>query len=209
MKLFLAAEAKHPDSLAKLKEFVGGSFAGKTIAYIPTAANGEYYGSWKGGGSVRVVLGLGAQVNIVELEAYRYLNVLDQLKGADIIWLAGGVVGYLLYWLRRTELDKALPDFLAAGKIYVGSSASSMVCAPTNHAAALNIDEPEPDVDLYPGLGLVDFEIYPHFIENQKAQIEANWQPGWGKLYLLKNGDAITRVGDQISVLGEEIIIQK
>ena len=41
MKLFLAAEAKNPKSIKKLKEFIGGSFKGKKIAYLPTAANGE------------------------------------------------------------------------------------------------------------------------------------------------------------------------
>ncbi|MEK7526626.1 MAG: hypothetical protein AAB546_04050 [Patescibacteria group bacterium] len=40
MKLFLASEAKHPDSIEKLKKFIGG-FEGKSIAYVPTAANGE------------------------------------------------------------------------------------------------------------------------------------------------------------------------
>jgi hypothetical protein len=43
MKLFLASEVKHPDSLKKLEEYVGG-FTNKKIAYIPTAANGESFG---------------------------------------------------------------------------------------------------------------------------------------------------------------------
>ncbi len=47
-KLFLASEMKHPDSIEKLKQYVGGELAQKNITYIPTAANGEFYGSWKG-----------------------------------------------------------------------------------------------------------------------------------------------------------------
>ena len=45
MKLFLASDAKYPDSIEKLRSFIGG-FEGKSIAYIPTAVNGEEeYGS--------------------------------------------------------------------------------------------------------------------------------------------------------------------
>jgi len=39
-RLFLASEAKHPESMQKLEDFVGG-LKSKKIAYIPTAANGE------------------------------------------------------------------------------------------------------------------------------------------------------------------------
>ena len=60
MRLFLASEAKNPLSINRLKEFVGGDFTKHKITYIPTAANGSYYGHWKGGESIRVVKSLGA-----------------------------------------------------------------------------------------------------------------------------------------------------
>ena len=49
MKLFLASQAKNPETIEKIKKYIGG-FVGKNIAYIPTAANGEGWGSWKKGG---------------------------------------------------------------------------------------------------------------------------------------------------------------
>src|SRR3989344_8856033 len=129
-RLFLASEAKHPESMEKLEKFVGG-FRGKTILYIPTAANSEeVYGSWeKGSETWKLVNTLGAKVTAVSLEDYKNSSVLRELAGKDIIWVAGGMAGYLMYWARRCELDKHIDEYLEAGSVYVGSSAGSMVCA--------------------------------------------------------------------------------
>lgn len=201
MKLFLASEAKNPTSFEKLTDFVSG-WEGKRIAYIPTAANGEYWGSWKDGGSIQLVKTLPAQVDVVELETCESQDVLAQIKGADVIWIAGGRVGYLLYWLRRTQLDRALPEFLNSGSIYVGSSAGSMACSKTQTLLDWYIGEVEPGASILPGLGLVDFEIYPHYEDTLGPQIQAHWQHG--TLYMLKNGEAITMVDNHLTVLGEE-----
>lgn len=207
MKLFLASESKNPESIKKLKEFVGKDIRKLKIVYIPTASNGEYYGSWKGGQSIRTTMSLGAELKIVELEDSHYKDVISEIKGADIIWLAGGMSGYLLYWVRRTELDKALPEILDSGTIYVGSSAGSMIAAKTQYSAEWYLGEPEPGASLVPGLGLVDFEIYPHYEEEMLPDIKKNWKKG--ELYLLKNGEVITVDGNKVRVLGEERILEK
>ncbi len=205
MKLFLASEAKHPLSLKKLEKFVGG-FDGKKLAYIPTALNGEYYGAWKGGESIGKVLSLRANVSIIELEDNCFSDVLTRLSKADIIWVAGGWSGYLLYWIRRVGLAKALPGFLQQGAVYVGSSAGSMICGPTQYSAEWYLDEPEPGAGLVPGLGLVDFEIYPHYQEKLLPRIKKLWQSG--RLYLLKDGEAITVVDGKVTVLGKKRVLK-
>lgn len=206
MKLLLTSEAKHPDTLAHMKNFVGG-FEGKRILYIPTAANGMVYGQWKTGGSINVVQTLGAQVDVVELENSVYEDVISPLKKADIVWIAGGMVGYLLYWMRRTHFDKALLEVLDKGISYVGSSAGSMILGKNMEIVEWPMVDAEYGAGIIPGLGLLDFEIYPHFEEELKPEIEKNWNSG--KLYLLKNGEAVTVVDDKVTVLGEERVIIK
>jgi dipeptidase E len=205
MTLFLASEAKHPESIAKLTQFVG-SFTNKRIAYIPTAANGAGYGSWKTGQSVQVARSLGAKLDIIELEDCVSTNVIDRIGQPDILWMAGGAAGYLLYWIRRCQLDKALPKILKQS-IYVGSSAGSMICATTQNASDWYLGEPEPGANLLPGLGLIDFEIYPHYEDKLLPEIDQHWKKG--KLYLLKNGEAITVVNGKVTVLGEERVLSK
>lgn len=207
MKLFLASEVKHPDTIEKLRNYVGGSFKGKKIVYIPTASNCEIFGEWKRGESIRIVQSLSATLKIVELEDVVYKNVVDEMYGADILWVASGMSGYLLYWMRRAGLDKKLPEILEKGTIYVGSSAGSMVTSKTQNVGEWFLTEPEPGASLMPGLGLVDFEIYPHYEDDLLPEIEKLWTAG--KLYLLKDGEVITVENDKVEILGETRILSK
>ena len=204
-RLFLASEAKNPLTIPKLKQFIGGSLKGKRLVYIPTAANGEFYGAWKGGESVRVAMSLGAEMEIIELESCVYQDVVKKISGADILWIAGGQTGYLLYWMRRSMLADSLSNILDGGTTYVGSSAGSMACSKTQNVSDWYLGEPEPGANLMPGLGLIDFEIYPHYEESLLPEIKKHWKKG--DLYLLKNGEVVTVEGKKITVLGEKRIL--
>lgn len=204
-KLFLASQAKHPKSIEKLKKFVGEDYNNKSVVYIPTASNGESYGIWKEGGSLKAAKKTFKNLTLVELESTSTNQIIKLLENSDIIWMAGGYSGYLLYWLRRLELDKHLPNILDQGVIYIGSSAGSMVCSKTHYSSELFLDEP--GTSIMPGLGLIDFEIYPHYQEDQYEEIEKKWTTG--DLCLLKDGEVVTVVGDKVEILGEERFIRK
>lgn len=206
-KLFLASEAKHPKSWKKLEEFVGG-LKDMRIAYIPTAANGEEtYGSWKNGATYNKVIKSGAKVKAVVLEDYKNSSVLKELKNTDIVWFAGGMSGYLMYWVRRCEIDKNINRILESGTVYVGSSAGSMVTAKTLDIAEVFLGEIEHGARVIPGFGLVDFSIYPHYEDELLSKIKRLWKKSFGKLYLLKNGEAITVAGDKVEVFGEKRLL--
>lgn len=208
MKLFLASEGKNPESLEKLNKFLGKLLAKCRIAYIVTAANGEMgYGSWRGSETIQIVKKLGAEITVIELENYMFENVLEKIRGNDVIWFAGGQPGYLLYWIRRVGLDKELPRLLKSGMVYVGSSAGSMIAGPTLFAAENFPGDQELGASIIPGLGFIDFEIFPHFENEQLPAIKKFWRKG--KLCLLKDGEAITVVDGKISILGGERFIEK
>jgi peptidase E len=118
MKLFLASEAKHPDSFKKLEDFVGG-FAGKKVAYIPSAANGMGWESWKGGGSWNLVNSLDVKLDNIILEDYGNESVVERILRNDVVWFAGGMVGYLLYWMKRCSIDKNIHKILDK-MVYIG-----------------------------------------------------------------------------------------
>lgn len=215
MRLFLASEAKHPDTIKKLEEYIGG-FKGKSIAYIPTAANAEEgMGVWKQGGTWQLVQNLGAKVDLIQLEDYRDNSYLELIKNKDIAWFAGGFPGYLMYWIRLRSLDLYLKEFLGNGKLFVGSSAGAMVAGETLSAAEWGFDDNENERganDIKP-LGLVDFDIYPHYEDALYEKIKENYKGR--KLYLLKNGEEMvvedggSTSNDKITVIGEERIISK
>jgi len=207
--MFLASQAKHPTTIKHLRDYIGQDFNNLSVAYIPTALNGETYGSWKKSDSLKVVKSLGFKIEIVELELYFLTDIRRSIDRADIIWFAEGMAGYLLYWIRRCQLEKVIPQYLEQGKIYVGSSAGSMICSYTQNVAEWLIGEEEYGASLIPGLGLIDFEIYPHYKEELLPQIESNWRKSNGELRLLRDGDAITVTDNKIATLGEEIIITR
>jgi dipeptidase E len=204
MKLFLASMARDPKSIQKLEEFVGG-FTGKTLAYVPTAGNAEGWESWREGQSWDLIQTLGMKVSVVQLEDYQDIDLVEELTGKDIIWFAGGSASYLAFWLIHTGLNKRLKKILEQGSIYVGSSAGSMVASKTMQVAEWYIGETEPEAKFLPGLGLVDFDIYPHYRDESYKEIEKLYKGK--KLYLLKDGEEIIVDDDQVTVVGEERVI--
>jgi dipeptidase E len=204
MKLFLASRAVHPLSLKKLDEFVGG-LSGKSVAYIPTAANGGGYESWKTGGSWTEIQKLGLDITLVQLEDFRNESAVEALKDKDIIWVAGGECGYLMYWMRRCEIDKRIRSLLTDKTVYVGSSAGSMITAPTLQITEWYLNETETGASVIPGLGLVDFDFYPHFEDDQMEYIKAHNQSK--KLYAVKDGEVVIVEDNKIFVFGEERVI--
>lgn len=209
MKLFLASEAKHSDSFPHLTRLVG-DWRGKKVVYVPTAANGESgYGSWHDSGSLALVRSLGADLRVVELEEMLNRDIMPDFEWAEVIWMAGGWVSYLLYWLHRSGLSKRLPALLAEGRLYVGSSAGSMVAAKTTSSGSWYIGEEDAVLREWPcdGIGLVPFEIYPHYRTELRPQIEQHWQSG--DLYLLKDGDALVVEDGRIQFIGTPELLHK
>ena len=208
MKFFLASHAIDPQCLPKLEDFIGGKLSNKSIAYIPTARHGERSdGSLGTSETYKYLSSICPKLKVIELEDIRTKDVLPEFNEMDIIWFAGGYAGYLLYWIRRAQLDKALPDLLNKGAIYVGSSAGAMVCSKTQYSAEFLGDE-ELGASLIPVLGYLDFEIRPHYTDDMYEDIKAKWQKsGKGELCLLKDGEAITIVDGKVEILGEKRFI--
>lgn len=211
MKLFLASEVKNGETIKKIEEYVGG-FKGKKIAYIPTAANGEGWQSWRDGESWKLAQNLGAKISLVQLEDYvgkekrLERDVIKELKGKNIIWFAGGFCGYLMYWIRRFEIDKHIKSILEEGTLYLGSSAGSIAAGPDLKVSEMYLGDNEYGAAAIPGMGLVDFTIYPHFRDELFEKIKKQYK---GKrMYLLKDGEEIIVKDGRINFTGEKRIIE-
>lgn len=207
-RFFLASRIHNDDTINKLREYVGG-FEGKKIAYIPTASNGENdweYWKVKEDGTWKFSHTLGAKVESVVLEDYRDESVTQKLEESDILWFAGGMAGYLAYWMRRCSLDIHLPKILEKGAIYVGSSAGAMVTGKSLQLSGLReVDGERGSEDIKP-MNFVDFDILPHYDEKYLPEIKKRYKKG--KLYLLKDGEEIIVEDGKITLVGEERIIE-
>lgn len=209
MKLFLASRIHTPQSISELEKYVGG-FKGKKISYIPTASNGEnQWESWKHkeDGTWKYANTLGADVKAVLLEDFRDKSVVKELEGSDIVWFAGGMAGYLAYWMRRCSLDIYLPKILEKDGVYVGSSAGAMVTGTTLQLSNLESVDGERGAEYIKPMNFVNFDILPHFDDDNLSEIKNRYKKG--KLYLLKDGEEIIVEDGKITLVGEERIIEK
>lgn len=89
----------------------------------------------------------------------------SDLEDFDVVHVNGGDTFYLLIQSRKSGFDKWLTQNINKGeKIYIGSSAGSIACAPNTMNAKFfeNYDYYE-KLKSYEGFNLVDFLVFPHW----------------------------------------------
>ena len=155
MKLLLTSAGITNDSLANaLKSLVKGSIK---IAFIPTAANvSDEKKDWLIR-NFNECERLGT-VDIVDISALSKPVWLPRLKKANVIFVGGGKISYLMKCISSSGLKKELSPLLKS-RVYVGISAGSIVTnktlQPSSGFIFGNKEAPE-------ALGMVDFYIRPH-----------------------------------------------
>lgn len=127
-------------------------------------------------------------------EGYRVVILSDDAAGletlaqAEAIFVGGGNTFRLLKSLRESGLLQAIRDRVEEGMAYMGASAGSNVAGPTIRTTN---DMPIVQPDSFDSLGLVPFQINPHYVdpapdsthmgETREQRIveflEENWTP--------------------------------
>jgi dipeptidase E len=143
-------------------------------------------------------------VGVLELTALPSIDRatwLAAVHDADVLLVNGGDAVYLDRWLRESGLAELLPS---ASAVYVGLSAGSLVMAPRIADVFAAWTSPAGGE----GLGMVDFEIFPHLDnpelpENTMADAE-RWASGLtGSGYAIDDQTAITVVDGTVEVVSE------
>ncbi|MBU6214781.1 Type 1 glutamine amidotransferase-like domain-containing protein [Patescibacteria group bacterium] len=160
---------------------------------------GEYYDYFKNKGCDVIIVDLKDDTNAIQ----------EKLQNADIIFVGGGDVNYLLDWAKKARLDTYLKDILNKDVLYIGLSAGNGLLMPD---IGLTWWEPTMKAD-HAGFGIVDFDIVVHqkeddqlkntekLIERKKYYQTVTKYP-W-KTYLVKDGQAIKVIGDAVEHIGE------
>ncbi len=166
MKLLLTSCGVYNKSIAQaLLKLLNKPFSKSSMVYITTASNldaGDK--SWLIDDLVRFKnLGF-SSIDIIDIAAIPQANWLPRIKAADVMVFGGGNEAYLMHWIKKSGLAKVLPGLLKK-KVYVGISAGSMVTA-KNLSDVISkkiFGEDIAEYHIKGALGLVDFQICPHF----------------------------------------------
>lgn len=212
MKLLLTSEGFTNKSIANaFLELAGKPFDQLKLAYIPTAANTAIGDKGWVIDHMAKVKELGfAFIDIVDISALSKDQWEPRLKAVDVLLFEGGVTVHLMDWIRKSGLEKILPELLKT-RIYVGISAGSIVVTPNLSIADSTTlyyeDLIEKNRD-EKALGFVDFLFRPHLNSKDFPMVNYEVLTKLAKntpetIYALDDNSAVKVDGDKIEVVSE------
>jgi dipeptidase E len=164
-----------PAVFEKLKTVLFPEFTkNKICAYMSaegdnTEANNKYNPVWKEyierNGAKFILVDNSKRGSIVSVEE-------EKLIQANILLISGGNTFKLLNHLRLSGLNQAIKDFwIRDNVVLAGFSAGAIVLTPSIETARAG-DPNELGVKDLTGLGIVRFEVWPHYDPSQKIELE-------------------------------------
>lgn len=162
----------------------------KMMLFMPSGGvnpkSQHYFDEWKEFCSIYGSISDMVDNSIPPEDSEKVISEMEKIRQSNILVISGGDPFKLLYNLRRTGMDKTIKEF-ANKESYVlaGYSAGAMILTPTIAITTMEVTNqdgnrvPIHDVrgkSIHPGLnndlsglGLVNFEIVPHFEEKYYA----------------------------------------
>lgn len=204
-KLFLASSFSEVASL--FPKFAGEEIKGKHITFIPTASLVEEVRFYVDDDR-KAFEELGIIVEELEITAASPDKILEVLNRNDYIFVSGGNIFYLLQELRRKGADILITEQIRAGKLYIGTSAGSIIlCPDIEFVKEMDDNSTAPELQSFTGLNIVDFYILPHYLDFPFEEITQNIVKKYGKkldLRPISNKQVITIAGNRIEILENE-----
>lgn len=152
----------------------------------------------------------GGKLELVNLLALDPGTISARLSAADVLFVVGGNTDYLMSVLISAGVAGLLPKLLR-DKVYVGSSAGSMILGPRlpSAATAAIYAEGGADYQISQYLGLVGFAVLPHlgnehYPRNTAQQIPALLHGYSGPVYAITDNSAVIVNGDACYIVGDQ-----
>jgi dipeptidase E len=134
-------------------------------------------------------------------------NPQGEIERADAIFVGGGNTFRLVAGLYSFNLLDAIRNSVSEGLPYIGSSAGSIVACPTLKTTK---DMPIVQPPSFEALGLVDFQISPHYLDPDPASTHMGETQEERILQFLEENDAVViglREGALLRVEGESVAL--
>lgn len=135
------------------------------VAFIPTAADIYDEKPWVEADR-NALIGLGYEVFDLFLKEQSVEQLKEELRTANIVFVAGGNTTYLVERVHMCGFEQAVRDLLSEDRIYIGSSAGSILAGSTVEPfLEEDTSELPKDFTLHDStcLGLVDYIVLPHY----------------------------------------------
>ena len=136
MKLFLCSHFSQVGNLIKEE------IENKKVVFIPTASINEGYTGYVGSAR-KLFKKMGANLTEIDISKEDFKTIEAVFEETDIIYFTGGNSFFLIDQLRKTGVDKLLKKELKKGKLMIGESAGSVICAPSISYIEIMDEKPE------------------------------------------------------------------
>lgn len=167
MNLFLCSHFSQVGNLIKEE------IENKKVVFIPTASINEGYTGYVGSAR-KLFKKMGANLTEIDISKEDFKTIEAVFEETDIIYFTGGNSFFLIDQLRKTGVDKLLKKELKKGKLMIGESAGSVICAPSISYIEIMDEKPEDYSQIDDnGLNLIDFYVLPHYLTSPFKKITA------------------------------------
>ena len=167
MNLFLCSHFSQVGNLIKEE------IENKKVVFIPTASINEGYTGYVGSAR-KLFKKMGANLTEIDISKEDFKTIETVFEETDIIYFTGGNSFFLIDQLRKTGVDKLLKKELKKGKLMIGESAGSVICAPSISYIEIMDEKPEDYSQIDDnGLNLIDFYVLPHYLTSPFKKITA------------------------------------
>ncbi len=145
-----------------LENFYGESVKGKTVAFIDTASLVEDYTKYVDDDR-KAFIDLGIIIKDLDIIGKHQNEISKVFSESDMIFVSGGNTFYLLQELKKSNADQLIIDEIKKGKIYIGSSAGSIILSKDIlYVDKMDDKRKATELENFLGLNMVDFYTLPH-----------------------------------------------
>ena len=207
-KLFLASW--FAGSATLLPDFVGGDLSEKKVVFIPTASKYKMSDEEREGYDFinnldkEALQNLGFVIDELDVAIEPADKIAKSITNADCIFVCGGSTFFLLQELKRKGADTLISQHIEQGKLYMGTSAGSLIMQ--KDIVAEENDDSKFGSDLngdFSGLGFIDFYLYVHYGRHYWGDDEESFNKYYAHLNCIKIDDnqAVTVNGNEIKIM--------
>lgn len=141
--------------------------------------------------------------NIVVANMHTSVDV-SALGDFDVIYICGGNTFAILKKLRETGLGDFVVRQVRNRAIYVGVSAGSIIAGPDVEIAGWGSEGDKNEIGLQDltGFGLVNIEVFPHFHEELRSEVEEFKKKVPYKVFELTNNQSVFVNDSDTEVIG-------
>ena len=150
------------------------------------------------------LISLGFIVEDLDILDKFYRTIEKKIYNADCVFIGGGNTFFLMQELKRKGIDKAIARHIAKGKLYISTSAGSVMLQKDI------IEDPNDESKLGPdlngdfsGLGIIDFYLYVHYGRHYYGDDDQFFNKYYAHLNCIKIDDnqAVAVKGDKAEVV--------